>query len=177
MAQVVTPLPAGGPQFRPPEAITAAHDVSGFECTREPLNTWLKRHALRNEGRTSRTYVVAHGARVVGYYALAAGGVSRETLPHALRNDTPPMIPMVVLGRLATDKNFEGRGIGTGMLQEAISRTLKMADEIGVRGMLVHALDDEAARFYRRFQFVPCPVGDRTLLLPVETAQQALVAK
>lgn len=179
MAEIVTPLPSagGGPKFRPPEAITAAHDVSGFSCIREELNKWLKKHALPNEERGSRTYVVPHGNRVVSYYTLAAGGIGREALPRAIRHDNPAQVPLVVLGRLATDRNFERQGLGRGMLQEAISRTLFAASQIGVRALLVHAIDDEAVKFYLKFGFVPSPVGARTLLLPVETARQALLAK
>ncbi len=121
--------------------------------------------------------MVTHGPAVVGYYAIAAGAVSREELPKALRHDNPEQIPVVVLGRLATDKNYEGRGIGRGMLQEAITRTLTAATEIGVRALLVHAVDEEAVKFYLKFGFVPSPIGDRTLLLPVETARRAFLAK
>ena len=177
MAEVVTPLPAGGPQFRPPEGITAAHDVSAFSCVSEALNVWLKRRAVANEGKTSRTYVVTHGARVVGYYSIAAGGVSRNTLPKPLRHNNPETIPVVVLGRLATDRNFEGRGIGTGMLQEAIGRTLTAGAEIGVRALVVHAIDAEAVKFYLKYRFVASPIDERTLLLAVETAQAALLKK
>lgn len=179
MAERVTPLPspAGGPVFRPPESITAAHNVSVFSCALEELNIWLKRRALANEGRTARTYVVTHGPSVVGYYAIAAGAVARDELPKPIRHDNPEQIPVVVLGRLATDKNYEGRGIGSGMLQESITRTLTAASEIGVRALIVHAIDDEAAKFYLKFGFVPSPIGDRTLLLPVETARRALLAK
>lgn len=178
MAEIITPLPspAGGPQFRPPEAITAAHDVSGFSCVREPLNIWLKRRALANETRgTSRTYVVSHGKRVVGYYTLAAGSERRETLPKPLRRGTPEQIPLVVLGRLATDRNFERRGIGRDMLQEAITRMLSAASEIGVRALVVHAIDDEAVKFYLKFGFILSPITERTLLLPVEFARRALL--
>jgi GNAT superfamily N-acetyltransferase len=176
MAEVTPLLAPGGPQFRPPEPITAAHDLSGFSCTHEELNIWLKRKALVNaSGGISRTYVVAQGARVVGYYALAAGGVVRGTLPRLLRQNTPEQIPVVVLGRLATDKDYERRGIGSGMLQEAIKRTLTASDEIGVRALLVHAIDDTAVSFYLKYRFVISPIGERTLLLPVETARQALL--
>jgi len=180
MAEVITTLPpGGGPQFRPPEPIKAAHDVSGFSCGREELDTWLKRRALANKSsNASRTYVVALGPRVVGYYTLSAGSVNRDQLPTAaLRRNMPDKVPTVVLGRLATDKNFEKRGIGTGILQEAITRMLAASTEIGVRGLLVHVLDDEAAAFYRRYPFVECHIGNRTLLLPVETARQAILAK
>lgn len=180
MAETVAhfPSPAGGLQFKPPVAISAAHDVSGFSCRKEPLNEWLKKHAVKNEiGGVSRTYVVEHAGRVVSYYSLAAGGIGREAMPTKLRRDTPPIVPVVVLGRLATDRPLEGRGLGGDMLSEAVSRMLTAANEIGVRALLVHAIDDEAVGFYRKYSFVPTPIGDRTLLLPVETARQAFLAK
>ncbi len=173
MADEIT-SPAGGP-LRPPAPITAAHDLVQFSCAEESLNDWLKRRALRNEGNTSRTYVVAQGNRVVGYYTLAAGSVMRAALPRAMRHDTPEQIPVVILARLATDRRFERRGVGAGMLQEAITRLLTASVEIGVRALIVHALDDAAAEFYRRFGFVSSPIDERTLVLPVETARRALV--
>jgi GNAT superfamily N-acetyltransferase len=176
MGEVVTPLPApGGPQFRPPEAISGAHDLNAFSCAHEELNVWLKKRALANEGTVSRTYVVAQGARVVGYYTLAVGGVARGILPKLLRRNTPEQIPVVVLGRLATDKNYEGRGIGSGMLQEGIKRTLAAAKEFGVRALLFHAIDERAVGFYLKYRFMPSLIGERTLLLPVETARRALL--
>ncbi len=174
MAEVVVPLAVGGPMFRPPEPINANHDVAGFTSTSDELNHWLKHRALASEARTSRTYVVTYGGRVVGYYAMAAGGIARAELPRAMRHNTPQQIPVMVLGRLATDQNFEGRGIGSGLLQEAIARTLAVSAEVGVRALLVHALDEHACGFYRKFGFVPSPIGERTLLLPVETASAAL---
>lgn len=173
----ITALTAGGPMFRPPEGITAAHDVSAFSCKHPDLAEWLKKRAVANEGRSSRTYVVLHGARVVGFYTLAAGAVVRELLPKSIQRQTPERAPVVVLGRLATDTNFERRGIGRGMLQEAICRTLSMASEIGVRALLVHAKDEEAAGFYRRFGFLPSPINNRTLVLPTETASAAIQTK
>lgn len=174
MAKVVTPLPAGALQFRPPAPITAAHDLSGFTSRHETLNEWLRKHALKNEGATARTYVVALGHVVVGYYTLASGGVARATLPRRFRHNSPEQIPLVVLGRLATDRNFEGRGIGSGMLQEAIRRTVASSQTVGVRGLLVHAIDDDAAAFYKKYDFLATPTEPRTLLLPVETAIAAL---
>lgn len=174
MAGIITPL-TGGPQLRPPEAITRLHDVSAFSSSSDELNYWLKHHALRNERRTSRTYVVTHGqSRVVGYHCLAAGGVAREELPRNMRRNTPEEIPVVVLGRLATDQSYERRGIGSGMLADAIRRTLNSAAEIGVRALIVHALDDNAIRFYLKYGFVMSPLNERTLILPVETARGAL---
>lgn len=174
MAGIITPL-TGGPQLRPPEAILRSHDVSAFASKSDELNYWLKRHALRNERKTARTYVVTHGQnRVVGYHCVAAGGVSREELPRNMRRNTPEEIPVVVLGRLATDQNYERRGIGSGMLADAISRTLNSAAEIGVRALVVHALNESAIQFYIKYGFVLSPLSERTLILPVETARQVI---
>lgn len=158
--------------MRPPEAISRLHDVSAFSSRSDELNYWLKRHALRNEQKTSRIYVVPHGNRVVGYYAIAAGSVQREELPRHLQRNTPQEIPIVVLGRLATDQSYEGHGIGSGMLAEAVSRTLQIGAQIGVRALVVHAVNDDAIRFYRKYSFVVSPLSDRTLILPAETARQ-----
>ena len=159
---------------RPPEPITPGHDVSGFTSRHETLNEWLRKHALKNEGATARTYVVTAGSVVVGYYTLASGGVARATLPGKLRRNAPEEIPVIVLGRLAADRNFERHGIGRGMLQEAIRKTLASSRTVGIRGLLVHAIDDEAVTFYTRHGFVAMPAEPRTLLLPVETAAAAL---
>lgn len=173
----ITPLqsPAGGLQLRPPEAIKSAHDLSTFQCGNDKLDEWLKRRAVASDGKTSRAYVVPIGMRVVGYYCVAAGSVGRNELPTRIRRNTPDQVPVIILGRLATDKRFQGRGIGKGMLREAISRTISASETIGVRALLVHAIDAEAAAFYLHFKFSPCPIGDRTFLLAVETAKQALV--
>jgi GNAT superfamily N-acetyltransferase len=160
--------------MRPPEPLTADHDLTRFSCGRPELDDWLKRHALANEGRTSRTYVVSLERRVLAFCALAAGSVQREVLPRKLRHGTPQQIPVIVLGRLGTDEAFQGRGIGKHLLRDAIARTIAAAKTIGVRALLVHALDAEAAMFYAKYGFVPCPVGERTLLLPLETAIGAL---
>ena len=161
--------------MRPPERLTADHELAEFACGREELDTWLKGHAIANEGKTSRTFVVPIAQRVVGYYCLSAGAVMRGELPRKMRHDTPQQVPVVVLGRLATDIKFAGRGIGKGMLREAIVRTIRLSEELGVRALVVHALDAEAANFYLPFNFIPYPIGDRTLLLPIETAMSALL--
>lgn len=119
--------------------------------------------------------MVCAGSRVVGYYCLAAGSVIRTDLPSAkLRRNTPPQVPVIVIGRLAVDKQFQRRRIGAGMLKDAITRALKASRTIGVRAILVHAVDDAAAAFYRSYDFLPSPTDARTLLLPIETAAAAL---
>lgn len=158
-----------------PAPLASNHDCSGFRCGRPQLDDWLRASASRSEGRTARTYVVAAGVRVVAYYSLAAGAVLRKTLPSArARRNTPAEVPVVVIGRFAVDLEYQRRGIGAGMLKDAILRAVAASRAIGVRAILVHAIDDDAAGFYRRFGFKPSPVEPRTLMLAIETAVAAL---
>ena len=156
------------------QRLVAGHDVASFACGRPDLDEWLKRRALSNEGRASRTYVVATGVRVVGYYSLAAGAVERVAVPRKIRHDLPESVPVMVLGRLATDVSFQGRGVGKGMLKDALVRSIAVSEVIGIRAVLVHALDDDAVTAYAPFGFVPSPIGERTLVLPIETVIRAL---
>jgi len=165
----------GGRRLSAPAPLSKSHDCAAFDCGRPVLDDWLRRRAPRSEGRTARTYVVAEGRRVVGYYTLAAGAVARTSLPSArARRDTPTEVPVVVIGRLAVDLGYQRRGVGAGMLKDAILRAVEASRAIGVRAILVHAIDDEAAGFYRRFGFTASPVAPRTLMLAIETAVAAL---
>lgn len=140
-----------------PAPLTPAHRLAGFDCGRPSLNEWLLRYALRNEhAGGSRTYVVCdvEAGRVVGYYALAAGSVDRAEAPGPLRRNMPDPIPAIVLGRLAVDRHFSGRGIGAGLLKDALLRSVQVANQIGARALLVQALDDSAAAFYQHHGFV-----------------------
>lgn len=163
-----------GPRLRAPERLTAGHDLTRFDCGDAGLNDWLKRRALRNEGGSSRTYVVCAGNAVVGFYCLAAGAVIRAEAPGALRRNMPEQVPVVLIGRLAVDTHHQGQGVAAGLLKDALLRALSIAETIGVRAILVHALNDRAAAFYARYGFEPCPVAPQTLLLPMETAAVAL---
>lgn len=163
--------------LNPPAPLTAAHELDAFRSSNDKLDDWLKRRALANEGRISRTYAVTLGKRVVGYYTLASGSVARAALPKRLQRETPETVPAIILGRLATDREFERRGIGRAMLREAIARTIAAAEEIGVRCLIVHAIDDAALAFYLRNGFLASPLEARTAILPVETALEALRAR
>jgi predicted N-acetyltransferase YhbS len=117
------------------------------------------------------------GDRVVGYYSLAAGSIRREQLPTAkLRQNQPSDVPVIVLGRLAVDLRFEGQGIGSGLIEDAFLRCLTAAAAIGVRAIVVQAIDDEAAGFYVRLQFVPLSSSGLALVLPIETAAGVALA-
>jgi len=173
----VTPLPSagGGSNIRAPEPLTTAHDVALFDCGNGDLNHWLVQRAMASDGRSARTYVVAIDARVIAYYCLAAGSVMLAALPRAkLRQNMPDPIPVIVIGRLAVDKRFKGRGFGRGLLKDCILRSLSIAQQIGVRAILVHAVDEDACNFYRKFTFVESPINARTFVLPIESAKAAL---
>ena len=166
----------GAAGYTGPVPITAAHRCDAFASGKQPLDAWLRAHALDNEGKASRTYVVtpAGGDAVVAYYTLAAGSVALRDIPRKYRHDMPNPVPVMVLGRLALDRRHHGRGIGAGLLREAMRRTLSVARQAGVRMLVLHALDDGAAAFYARYGFKPFPADPRTMMLPIETIAASL---
>lgn len=158
-----------------PEKLQPEHDLSKFDCGEPVLNDWLRRRALPNQQcGASSTYVVLDRMRFAGYYSLAAGSVSRETAPGRLRRSAPGPVPVVVLGRLAVDKDYQGQGLGRGLLRDAILRTLQAADIIGGRAILVHALSEEAKRFYEDSGFTASPINPLTLMVTLQDAIDAL---
>jgi predicted N-acetyltransferase YhbS len=150
-----------------PVPITADHDTSLFNCRHDALNQWLRRRALGNASSgATRTYVVcAEERRVVGYYALAAGSLDIELAATRLRRNMPDPLPVVVLGRLAVDNGWLGRGLGGGLLKDAVLRSLQAAELIGTCALLCHAIDDDAKAFYERHGFVESPMQALTMML------------
>jgi GNAT superfamily N-acetyltransferase len=172
------PLRAGA--VRPPERLAPHHDLSFFQNGRHPsLDEWLKHRALASEGLSARVYVICDADaphRVIGYYAIATAMERRIALPSAqLRRGMPDEIPLLLIGRLALDRAWQGMGLGTELLSDALRRCLAASEIAGIRGVIVHAIDDEAARFYRRHGFLPSPLGEGLMLMPIETVR-ALVA-
>ena len=168
---------SGTGAIREPEKLSSVHDLSIFNCGEPTLNNWLHRRALQNqESGASSTYVITEGRRVVGYYMLAAGSVVREASPGRVRRNVPDSVPVVVLGRLAVDVEFQERGIGRALLRDAVLRSLQAAHIIGVRAFLVHALSDEAKAFYESWGFVSSPVNPMTLMVTVAEAKKALLS-
>jgi GNAT superfamily N-acetyltransferase len=140
----------------PPEAITPQHDVSLFSCGKPALDRWLKTRALSNHERGFTVVMVVHDdGHVVGYYGMAPTAVAPASLPRSVRTGQPPSpVPCLLLGQLATDHRFTGRGIGTGLLRDALIRAVAGAHLIGGRALVVHAIDKDAANFWRRRGFV-----------------------
>jgi GNAT superfamily N-acetyltransferase len=157
-------LPLGAP--RP---LDDAHRLEDFRCSAPELAKWLLERARQNQASgASRCFVVADGQRrVVGYYALAAGSVSLETAPGRIRRNMPDPVPVIVLGRLAVHVDWAGRGIGQGLLKDAVLRSLQACEQIGARALLCHAVDEAAKAFYRRHGFIESPIHDMTVMLPL----------
>lgn len=150
-----------------PEALDSLHDLHEFDCGEASLDHWLRQRALSNQATgASRTFVVCQGtARVVGYYCLSACTISHAGAVSSLRRNMPDPIPMMLLGRLAVDLGWRGRGIGSGLLKDAVARTATIAQQVGVRGLLVHAISEVAIEFYARYGFVGSPADTRTLMV------------
>jgi predicted N-acetyltransferase YhbS len=162
--------------LRGPEALHRDHDLSGFSCGKPSLDDWLLRGARQAQGAGSaKTFVVCDGLHVVGYFALTVGQVDTLEVPDRVRAGMGRYpIPVVLLARLAVSKNDQGRGIGIGLLQDAIRRTVAIAEQVGIRAMLTHPIDEEAAAFYKRFGFLASPIREQQLLLLLKDARLLL---
>jgi GNAT superfamily N-acetyltransferase len=157
-----------------PEPIGPQHSLKGFDCGKQTLNDWLLRHARQAQASGSaKTFVVSEDGRVAGYFSLTVGQVDTLEAPEPVRKGMGQYpIPVVILARLAVCRQDQGRGIGTGLLQDAIRRTLLIAEQAGIRAMLTHPLDEEAARFYSRFGFIASPLREQQLLLLLKDARR-----
>ncbi|MCH7935743.1 MAG: GNAT family N-acetyltransferase [Proteobacteria bacterium] len=167
---------SGEQDISAPEKLEPNHDFSSFDSGTPVLDDWLRRWALPNqESGASRTYVIRAGRRVVGYYALAAGAVARAEATGRTRRNMPDPVPVMVIARLAIDRSCQGRGLGRALLRDAVLRTMQAADIAGIRAVLVHAISEDARRFYERCGFQPSPVDPMTLMITMRDAGQALI--
>jgi GNAT superfamily N-acetyltransferase len=168
---------ASSPAYERPEPLGWRHSCTAFDCGNELMNDWLRRRALDNEGKVSRTYVIADGGNsVIAYYSLATGRIDRFFMPKRLQHNLPEMVPVIVLGRLAVDRNHASLGIGSFLLREAIQRTLEVSQNVGVRALLVHVIDEAAIAFYEQYGFLMSPTQGDSLILPIETLQKSIVS-
>jgi GNAT superfamily N-acetyltransferase len=165
----VTPLSkaSGQPITAPAPFHPLTHDVSRFDCGKAPLNDWLRNRAAKSEGLSARVYVACDRNTVIGYYCISAGSMAHELADTKTRRNMPDPIPVMVIGRLAVDKEFKGKGIGAGLLQDALQRILNASTTVGARAVLVHAIDPEAVGFYTAQGFRQSPTNELTLWLPV----------
>lgn len=152
------------------EKLNRAHLVEQFTCGQPELDRFLVRHALQaQQANSSQTYVAVDGHEVLGFYTIIAGEVRHAEAPERVVKGMPRHpIPLLVLARLAVHSRQQGRGMGAGLLLDALGRTLQVADLIGVRALAVHAKDDRAVAFYRHFGFAPSPADPRHLFMIIK---------
>jgi GNAT superfamily N-acetyltransferase len=158
------------------EKLASDHNLALFDCGKPALDDWLKRFALTNQrSDAARTYVIHRMDRVLGYYSLSAGAVRREESPSRIAKGLARHpIGVILLARLAVDHTEQGMGLGRVLLVDALSRSLAAADSVGARAILVHAIDDEAAMFYKKYGFEPSPIDSRQLLLLMKDLRATL---
>lgn len=158
-----------------PEKLTVSHGVSQFECGEPALDSWLKKRALLNEETgASRTYVLRAGQEIAGYYALATGAIAHAEAAGRVRRNMPDPVPVIILGRLAIASKFQGHGIGAALLRDAVLRIVQAAEIAGVWAILVHAISDQAKRFYEKNGFIPSPADPMTLMITVAEAARII---
>jgi len=162
-----------------PEPIDRRHDLSQFLCGKPSLDNWLRTRALSNHQKGFTAVVVIHeNGRVVGYYGLAPTAVVPAALPRPLRTGQPPdPVPCLLLGQLATDRQWAGQGIGTGLLKHALERSVEAARLIGGRALVVNAVDEDAAQFWRRRGFVPSNDDPMILFRSIADIAASLAAR
>jgi GNAT superfamily N-acetyltransferase len=159
-----------------PEPLAAAHDIAGFSCGKPSLDHWLKQRARANQEKGFTAVLVVHEAmRVVGYYGLAPTAVVPNVLPRSIRTGQPPdPVPCLLLGQLATDVGWAGRGVGTGLLKHALQRCVQAAALVGGRALMVNAVDAEAAVFWERRGFMPSRDDPFVLFRPIAAIAASL---
>lgn len=153
-----------------PEKLTKAHDRTGFESGAAELDEWLKKYSWQNQrANNATTYVSTFRGRVVGYYAITVAGYQRSAAPEAIARRAPDAVPCFLLARLAIDLEWQGRGLGWGLLRDAMQRVLLVSKSVGAPALLVHARDDTAREFYlHHADFLQSPVDPLHLFLPMK---------
>jgi GNAT superfamily N-acetyltransferase len=160
-----------------PEPLNPEHDLLAFSSGEAVLDDWLKNRALKNQGTgASRTYVVCTERKVVGYYCLATGALSVNRAPGRVRRNMPDPIPVMVIGRLAVQTEWQGRGLRHALLNDALRRILQAAEIAGIRAVLIHAISGKAKAFYENCGFHPSPVDPMTLMITLSKVK-AMIKK
>lgn len=153
-----------------PTPILPHHELTNFDSGEQSLDNWLKKRALKNQtSGASRCFVLCEGKTVIGYYSLSAGAISQEAAPKAMRRNMPDPLPVLLLGRLAIDKNHHNKGLGSALLRDGMIRAVSVAGDAGVFAILIHALSEPAKRFYLSRGFVESPLQPMTLMMTLET--------
>ncbi len=153
--------------LQPPVLLTKNHEIAGFNCGKLPLNDFLIKYALQNQASGgARTYVLVRRNRVIGYYSLAPASVMPEDAPaRVMKGQARYPVPVVLMARFAVDQSEQGKGLGKGLLRDALHRALQGSEAIGGRAFLVHAKDEDARAFYQKFGMQPSPTNALHLFL------------
>lgn len=155
--------------------ITATDDAAGFDSGTPTLDDYLRKRALANQlTDIARCYVTLHSGRVVGFYTLSTSAVLRAGLPTGLRKNSPNPVPALVIGRLAVDRAHHGQGLGSGLVRDAILRSVQVSEIAGAKLLIVHTLNESAAAFWRHHEFEPMPDNKSHLMLSMKNARAAL---
>jgi len=158
-----------------PALISDDHEVNYFDCGEPSLDEWLKTRAIKNNvSGASRCFVTCNNKKVVGYYCLSAGAISREFAPKTMRRNMPDPLPVLVLGRLAIDKKYHNKGLGSALLRDAMIRSVSVAEDAGIFAILIHSLSEQAKRFYMSRGCVESPLQPMTLFMTIQTIRRVL---
>jgi GNAT superfamily N-acetyltransferase len=159
-----------------PVLLDKTHHIASFDCGKPSLNEFLIKHALQNQaGGGARTYVMARGDRVIGYYSLAPASVAPDEVPpRVMKGQGRYTVPVILMARFAIDQSEQGKGLGKDLIQNALRRALHGAETIGGRAFLVHAKDEDAKAFYLKFGMEPAPTNPLHLFLLFKDIRQSL---
>ena len=159
-----------------PSLLSDKHKVDNFDCGEASLNDWLKKRASKNNASdASRCFVICDkNNEVVGYYSLSAGAISRGSAPKSMQRNMPDSLPVLVLGRLAIDRIYHNKGLGSALLRDAMIRSVSIAQNAGVFAILIHSLSDKAKQFYLSRGFVESPLQSMTLFMTLATIRVIL---
>lgn len=167
-----------GPRYSRPEPLRGEHDLTGFSCGEPSLDQWLRKHARQAEaGGSSRVFVTTvGGSEVAGFHALAAASVEPADASARLAKGQSRghPVPVILLARLAVDREHQGRGVGRSLLQDAVLRAGAAAESIGARALTVHAVGEDARRWYEQFGFEPSPTDPHHLILLMKDMRRLL---
>lgn len=158
-----------------PCPISEEHELIDFDSGERSLDEWLIKRALKNHASgASRCFVLCSGKKVIGYYSLSAGVVSHESAPKAMRRNMPDPLPVLLLGRLAIDRQYHNKGLGSALLRDAMIRAVSVAADAGIFAILIHAISEQAKRFYLSRGFLESPLQPMTLIMTLETVRSIL---
>jgi len=158
-----------------PQPLSALHQLNDFDCGVQSLNDWLSNRALKNQTTgASRTFVVCENKQVIAFYALASSAIANHEVSAKFRRNMPNPIPVITLARLAVSQAYKGQSIARAMLKDVGLRVVDASNTIGIRGIIVHALSEQAKQFYLKIGFRVSPIKPMTLMITVKDLELSL---